>query len=191
SIIEALWGHDPPDSAAGTLQSYVSRLRRVLVPGGARGEAAKVLAWDSPGYKLVVGATALDAHRFESLADQGRGLLLAGDYESARGLLQEALALWRGPALLEFAHLDFAWGFASRLEERKLVATEDRIAADLRLGPHAAVVGGLGGGGGGGGGGGAPPPARAPAPSPGAGALPGGPAGGGPARPGRPPPHSA
>ena len=144
SIIEALWGHDPPDSAAGTLQSYVSRLRRVLVPGGARGEAAKVLAWDSPGYKLVVGATALDTHRFESLADQGRGLLLAGDYESARGVLQEALALWRGPALLEFAHLDFAWGFASRLEERKLVATEDRIDADLRLGRHAAVVGELG-----------------------------------------------
>jgi DNA-binding SARP family transcriptional activator len=144
SIIEALWGHDPPDSAAGTLQSYVSRLRRVLVPGGARGEAAKVLAWDSPGYKLVVGPTALDAHRFESLADQGRGLLLAADYESARDVLQEALALWRGPALLEFAHLDFAWGFAARLEERKLVATEDRIDADLRLGRHAAVVGELG-----------------------------------------------
>jgi DNA-binding SARP family transcriptional activator len=144
SIIEALWGHDPPDSAAGTLQSYVSRLRRVLVPGGARGEAAKVLAWDPPGYKLVVGSKALDTHRFEVLADQGRGLLLAGDYEAARALLEDALALWRGPALLEFAHLDFAWGFAAKLEERKLVATEDRIDADLRLGRHAAVVGELG-----------------------------------------------
>jgi DNA-binding SARP family transcriptional activator len=144
SIIEALWGHDPPDSAAGTLQSYVSRLRRVLVPGGARGEAAKVLAWDPPGYKLVVGAKALDTRHFEALADQGQGLLLAGDYEAARALLEDALALWRGPALLEFAHLDFAWGFAAKLEERKLVATEDRIDADLRLGRHAAVVGELG-----------------------------------------------
>jgi DNA-binding SARP family transcriptional activator len=144
SIIEALWGHDPPDSAAGTLQSYVSRLRRVLVPGGARGEAAKVLAWDPPGYKLVVGAKALDTNRFEALADQGQGLLLAGDYEAARTRLEDALALWRGPALLEFAHLDFAWGFAAKLEERKLVATEDRIDADLRLGRHAAVVGELG-----------------------------------------------
>jgi DNA-binding SARP family transcriptional activator len=144
SIIEALWGHNPPDSAAGTLQSYVSRLRRVLVPGGARGEAAKVLAWDSPGYKLVVGASALDVHRFEALADQGRGLLLASDAEGARAVLDDALALWRGPALLEFAHLDFAWGFAAKLEERKLVATEDRIDADLRLGRHAAVVGELG-----------------------------------------------
>jgi DNA-binding SARP family transcriptional activator len=144
SMIEALWGHHPPDSAAGTLQSYVSRLRRVLVPGGARGEAAKVLAWDPPGYKLVVGAKALDAHRFEALADRGRGLLLAGDPEGARELLDGALRLWRGPALLEFAHLDFAWGFAAKLEERRLAATEDRIDADLRLGRHAAVVGELG-----------------------------------------------
>jgi DNA-binding SARP family transcriptional activator len=144
SIVEALWGHSPPDSAAGTLQSYVSRLRRALVPGGARGEAAKVLAWDPPGYKLAVGATELDARCFEDLADQGRGLLLAGDYEAARATLDEALGLWRGPALLEFAHLDFAWGFAAKLEERKLVATEDRIDADFRLGRHAAVVGELG-----------------------------------------------
>jgi DNA-binding SARP family transcriptional activator len=144
SIIEALWGHNPPDSAAGTLQSYLSRLRRVLVPGGTRGEAAKVLAWDPPGYKLVVGAQALDAHRFEALADQGRGLLLAGDPEGARAVLDDALGLWRGPALVEFAHLDFAWGFAAKLEERRLVATEDRIDADLRLGRHAARVGELG-----------------------------------------------
>ena len=144
SMIEALWGNHPPDSAAGTLQSYVSRLRRVLVPGGTRGEAAKVLAWDPPGYKLVVGAKALDAHRFEALADRGRGLLLAGDPEGARELLDDALRLWRGPALLEFAHLDFAWGFAAKLEERRLAATEDRIDADLRLGRHAAVVGELG-----------------------------------------------
>jgi DNA-binding SARP family transcriptional activator len=144
SIIEALWGQNPPDSAAGTLQSYVSRLRRALVPGGPRGEAARMLAWDPPGYKLVVGSTALDTRRFETMADQGRGMLLAGDYAGARDMLAAALELWRGPALLEFAHLDFAWGFAAKLEERRLIATEDRIDADLRLGRHAAVVGELG-----------------------------------------------
>ncbi len=144
SIISALWGDSPPDSAAGTLQSYVSRLRRALVPGGARGEAAKVLAWDPPGYKLRIAADALDTRRFESLAEQGRAALLAGDAAGARELLEEALGLWRGAALLEFSHLDFAWGYAARLEERRLVATEDRIDADLRLGRHAAVVGELG-----------------------------------------------
>ncbi len=144
SIIDALWGNQPPDSAAGTLQSYVSRLRRALVPGGARGEAARVLVWDPPGYKLAVPADALDTHRFEKLADRGRSLLLADDPAGARPLLDEALALWRGPALLEFSHLDFAWGFAAKLEERKLVVTEDRVEADLRLGRHDAVVGELG-----------------------------------------------
>jgi len=144
SIIGALWGEEPPDSAAGTLQSYVSRLRRALLPGGARGEAAKVLAWDPPGYKLAVADDALDTRRFEALAEQGRAVLLAGDPGAARALLAEALDLWRGPALLEFSHLDFAWGFAARLEERRLVATEDRIDADLRLGRHAAVIGELG-----------------------------------------------
>jgi DNA-binding SARP family transcriptional activator len=144
SIISALWGDSPPDSAAGTLQSYVSRLRRALVPGGARGEAAKVLAWDPPGYKLTVAVDALDTRRFESLAERGRVALLAGDAAGARELLEEALGLWRGAALLEFSHLDFAWGYAARLEERRLVATEDRIDADLRLSRHAAVVGELG-----------------------------------------------
>jgi DNA-binding SARP family transcriptional activator len=144
SIISALWGDSPPDSAAGTLQSYVSRLRRALVPGGARGEAAKVLAWDPPGYKLTVPADALDTRRFESLAERGRVALLAGDAAGARELLEEALGLWRGAALLEFSHLDFAWGYAARLEERRLVATEDRIDADLRLSRHAGVVGELG-----------------------------------------------
>ncbi|HEX6418074.1 MAG TPA: BTAD domain-containing putative transcriptional regulator [Acidimicrobiales bacterium] len=144
SIIEALWGEDPPDSAAGTLQSYMSRLRRALVPGRPRAEGAKVLVWHPPGYRLAVDREAIDAYRFERLTDEGRALLDGGDPGAARRVLDEALGLWRGPALLEFSHLDFAWGFAARLEERRLVATEDRIAADLQLGRHAAVVGELG-----------------------------------------------
>jgi DNA-binding SARP family transcriptional activator len=148
TIIDALWGESPPDSAAGTLQSYVSRLRRALRPaGGGPGgatSAAKVLVWDPPGYRLVVPEGALDTGRFEALADAGRAQLQAGGARDARETLVAALGLWRGEALLEFSHLDFAWGFAARLEERRLVAVEDRIEADLRLGRHAAVIGELG-----------------------------------------------
>ncbi|HEX6166989.1 MAG TPA: BTAD domain-containing putative transcriptional regulator [Acidimicrobiales bacterium] len=143
ALIDALWGDRPPDSAAGTLQSYMSRLRRALSPG-ARGEGAKVLVWEPPGYKLVIDELALDSRRFERGADRGRTLLAEGDPAQARAVLDEALALWRGPALLGLNHLDFAWGFAAKLEERRLVATENRIEADLRLGRHAAVVGELG-----------------------------------------------
>src|SRR5690606_3178389 len=139
-----LWGDEPPASAAGTLQSYVSRLRRALAPAGAKGEGGRVIVWDPPGYRIAVEPDAVDAHRFERLADAGREALHAGDPATARSLLEEGLGLWRGPALLEFSHLDFAWGFAARLEERRLVATEDRIEADLRLGRHDEVIGELG-----------------------------------------------
>jgi DNA-binding SARP family transcriptional activator len=143
TIIDTLWGDTPPGSAAGTLQSYVSRLRRTL-GGGTRGAGSRILVWDPPGYRLAVDADGIDVHRFETLADQGRALLDAGDPARAHDVLTEALGLWRGTALLEFAHLDFAWATAAKLEERRLMATEDRIEADLQLGKHAAVVGELG-----------------------------------------------
>ncbi len=140
SLLDVLWGDDPPSSAAGTLQSYVSRLRRILEPGRSRGDAPSVLVWDPPGYRLDVASDHVDFRLFESRAEEGRALLDAEDAAAARAVLSEAIDLWRGPALLEFADQDFARGVAVRLEQRRLVALEDRIAADLRLGRHAAVV---------------------------------------------------
>ena len=55
-------------------------------------------------------------------------------------MLTEAEALWRGPALVEFADLEFARPTAVRLDQRRLTAIEDRFDAELRLGRHAAVV---------------------------------------------------
>jgi DNA-binding SARP family transcriptional activator/tetratricopeptide (TPR) repeat protein len=143
ALIEAVWSEHPPASAAGTLQSYVSRLRRQLEPGRAAGGDAKVLLWEPPGYRLDVDREQVDFRRFERLADEGRELLDAGDAAEARTVLLDADALWRGPALLEFADHEFARGVAARLEERRLVAIEDRIAAELALGRHTAVVGEL------------------------------------------------
>ncbi len=139
SIVDALWGEDPPASASGTLQSYVSRLRRQL----EKGEQARLLLWEPPGYRLAVDATDVDFLRFEALADQGRALLAAGNPADARAVLLEANALWRGPALVEYRDQDFAIGLVARLEDRRLAALEDRVAADLTLGRHAAVIGEL------------------------------------------------
>jgi tetratricopeptide (TPR) repeat protein len=58
-------------------------------------------------------------------------------------VLVEALSLWRGAPLGEFADHDFAAGPIARLDELRLVALEDRLAADLELGRHAAVIGEL------------------------------------------------
>ena len=64
TLLDALWGDDPPPSAAGTVQSYISRLRRSLEPVRAPGAAATVLVREPPGYRLAVDAAAVDARRF-------------------------------------------------------------------------------------------------------------------------------
>ena len=143
SLIDALWGEAPPASAAGTLQSYISRLRRHLEPERGRGADAQLLRRDPPGYRLAVDTDQVDFRRFEQLADDGRALLADGRPDEARAALAEAEALWRGPALVEFHGNETMAGVAARLEERRLAAIEDRIAADLALGRHTALIGEL------------------------------------------------
>ncbi|MDQ4069943.1 MAG: AAA family ATPase [Actinomycetota bacterium] len=143
SLVDILWGEDPPASAPGTLQSYISRLRRELEPGRGRGEEARLLRWEPPGYRLAVDADHVDFRRFELLADQGRALLSEGRAAEARDVLLDADALWRGPALVEYRDREFAMGLVARLEDRRLAAAEDRFAAELALGRHAAAVGEL------------------------------------------------
>jgi DNA-binding SARP family transcriptional activator len=135
SIIEAIWGDEPPASAIGMLQSYASRLRRCLQPVG--------LTWDDTGYRIDAAVDAFDHVRFEQLADEGRALLDANETERAAVVLRDAERLWRGAAFVEFADLDFASGIAARLDQRRLAATEDRITAELALGRHGALVGEL------------------------------------------------
>lgn len=143
ALVDILWGEDPPASAPGTLQSYISRLRRELEPDRARGAGATVLLWEPPGYRLAVDAGDVDFRRFEALADEGRALLAAGRAAEAREVLLAAGALWRGPALVEYRDREFALGLVARLEQRRLAAIEDRLAADLALGRHAAAIGEL------------------------------------------------
>jgi DNA-binding SARP family transcriptional activator len=140
ALIDIIWGDSPPDAAATTIQSYVSRLRRSLGARRDAGDPVKPLPYEAGGYRIDLSAATVDARGFESLADQGRALLHDGRAEEARSCLVEADSLWRGPALLEFRHLDFATGVATRLEERRLVAVEHRIEADLGLGRHAVVA---------------------------------------------------
>ena len=133
-LCDVLWD-DAPDSAAATLQSYVSRLRRfVELDGGA------TLVNRAPGYVLEVADTAVDAGRFEIGLAEGRDLL-AGDPVAALDRLDAALAEWRGDAFAEFAETEWIRPEAVRLEELRLVASEVRIDAQLRVGRHHEAVG--------------------------------------------------
>jgi DNA-binding SARP family transcriptional activator/tetratricopeptide (TPR) repeat protein len=121
-LIDALWEGERPRAARKTLQVYVSQLRKVL--GRDR------VHTKPPGYLLRVDGDELDLTRFQRLVDAGR--------------LKEALLLWRGPPLAEFAYERFAQGEIARLEELRLASLERRIAHELDAGRHAELVGELG-----------------------------------------------
>jgi YVTN family beta-propeller protein len=134
-LIDELWGNEPPEKAVQSVQVYVSRLRKLLPPD--------TLLTRAPGYLLEIEPDELDLRRFEHLLAEGHEALAGGDAERAATVLQEALALWRGPALAEFAFEPFAQTEIGRLEDLRLVAVEERIEADLVLGRHADLIGEL------------------------------------------------
>ncbi len=134
SAAEALWPAPPPAEAMRSLQVTVSRLRRSL---GAAGSALETVA---SGYRLAVEADAIDARRFETLVDAARAARVGGDAAAARRLLDDALGLWRGPALADVGFESFAQGEIARLEELRVAALEERIDARLAEGEHALVV---------------------------------------------------
>jgi predicted ATPase/DNA-binding SARP family transcriptional activator len=142
-LIDLLWGDDAPSTAGNTLQVYVSQLRKALEPTRTRRSPAQVLVRRAPGYVLEVAEDDIDAYRFERLVESGRAALAASDHDTAATVLRRALDLWRGPALADFGYEPFAQSEITRLEELRMAALEDRIAADLALGRHASFVGEL------------------------------------------------
>ncbi|MEC3952836.1 BTAD domain-containing putative transcriptional regulator [Nocardia sp. CDC153] len=131
ALIDGLWGEQPPEDAAGALQAAVSRLRRALRGVGT-------VEFGTGGYRLP-GIT-VDADRFEELVRQGRGELSAGRAEAAARILREALGLWRGPALGDVLDAPFAQATATRLDDLRSSAIEDRFEAELQLGQYADVL---------------------------------------------------
>src|SRR5918994_37357 len=131
-IVEELWGERAPPTAPKVVQNHVSQLRRVLTN--------TVLVTEGSGYTLRLEPGSLDLDRFEQLMREGRGALARDDAHAASAMLREALALWRGPPLADFAFDSFAQTEIARLEERRLVALEERIEADLALGLHVDLV---------------------------------------------------
>lgn len=141
-LFDVLWGAQPPESAANTLQTYVAHLRTALEPDRARRGAGRVLVTRPPGYLLSVPSDAIDAVRFERLAEQGRRELATAPGDAARSL-RAALALWRGEAFADFTFEPFVQADITRLTELRLTVLEDRVGAELALGEHHALVGEL------------------------------------------------
>ncbi|WP_048552215.1 AfsR/SARP family transcriptional regulator [Nostocoides japonicum] len=96
ALIEAIWGEQPPARSAQALETVVWRLRSVLEPDRAAGEAATVVRRLPAGYRLAVPPDAVDSHRFTALAERADEALDAGDAQLALELSETALSLWRG-----------------------------------------------------------------------------------------------
>jgi class 3 adenylate cyclase len=129
-LIDDLWD-EPPETAARTVQAYVSRLRHELPKGAIESRPG--------GYRLVLDGSNFDLEAFEHRAEEGHRALATGQSEEARRLLCSALALWRGPALAGLSS-DALRRQAERLEELRLTVLEDRLEADLRCARDAEIV---------------------------------------------------
>jgi DNA-binding SARP family transcriptional activator len=141
-IVDEVWGGRLPATGTKALAFHVSRLRDALAPGRRPGTPAGGLETEAGGYVLRVDPGAIDAVRFERLAREAHGRL-ADEPAVAHSMLVEALALWRGDALVDVAYAEFAQAEIRRLDELRLGALEDRLEAELALGEHLAAIGEL------------------------------------------------
>lgn len=131
-LVDAVWGEDPPTSAAKTLQSHVSRLRRALPPG--------LIETVDGGYRLAMSPQEVDAHRLDALLGGARHAVNVGNHHVAARLLDDAVTLWRGPPLVDLADGPLRRGWLARLEALHQAAIDLRIAAHLALGEHEQMV---------------------------------------------------
>jgi DNA-binding SARP family transcriptional activator len=127
-IVDDLWGEHSPDSAPHAVKVYVSTLRKAI--------GTATIATRAAGYALEIDPDRVDLHRFARLVDEAR----QAEPLVAAATLREALALWRGPPLADFAYEPFAQIEIARAEEQRLLALETRIDADLALGRHEELV---------------------------------------------------
>jgi DNA-binding SARP family transcriptional activator len=146
ALMEEIWGADLPRSAPTTLQTYILQLRRKLNEAAQcrpSGAAKSILATVHGGYRLALPSGCVDAHCFIELLGRGQEALRGADDPEASRLLGAALALWRGPMLVDVNHGRMLEIETLRLEETRLGALELRISAELRLGRHMDVLGEL------------------------------------------------
>ncbi|GAA2603165.1 BTAD domain-containing putative transcriptional regulator [Actinomadura fulvescens] len=132
-LIEDLWAGSPPGGSVNTLQTKISQLRRVL----GRDQVVR----EPAGYRLRLAGDAVDALRFQKLAERAR----AHDEPAVKGdLFADALALWRGPAYADVAESLFARSEITRLEELRLSVLEDQAEVRLTLGDYTMLATELG-----------------------------------------------
>lgn len=135
-LIDGLWGADAPRSAAGTVHSYLSRLRRHFCTVTGRGELIESIG---DGYLVPQDAAVLDVAQFEERLSKARTQSQCQETARAASLLGDALELWHGTALAGVPG-PYAQSRRVRLAELRMVATEEKLAMDIALGQHGVAM---------------------------------------------------
>lgn len=133
-LAEQVWNLEPPAGAAGTLHSYLSRLRAALGPLADR------VRTHSSGYTVELRDAELDIEVFRDLRERGRAATARGDLEGAAAAYTEALALWRGAPLADVPGGPWRDDAVRYWDEQELLTREELFAVELRLGRAAAVI---------------------------------------------------
>ncbi|HVV11283.1 AfsR/SARP family transcriptional regulator [Amycolatopsis sp.] len=131
-LIELAWPDgEAPDTARAVIHTQISRLRATFA-----GREDITLVREGSGYQLRLDPMLVDVFRFRALCTRAR----AAAGERRIELLEEALALWEGPALSSVAPEEVRLRVAAPLEEERLGALEDRFEAYLRLDRQAEII---------------------------------------------------
>ena len=137
-LIDGLWEGDIPRSAAGTVRTYISRLRRIL-PAGIAGQAGCLITAAGDGYALRLGSAVLDLDQFEGWLRDARSASQCQEKDRSAALLRAALGLWRGAALAGVPG-PYAKSRRVRLAELRMAAEQDMLAMDIAAGEYVAAI---------------------------------------------------
>ena len=144
-LVDRLWSDSTlPVDPMNALQIRVSKLRRALKAMGV----GDVVTREGVGYRATIEVSTVDALDF---ADRIRTARAATANAADNGGIRpahvqaydDALALWRGDPLSDFADEQWATAEAARLTELRLAAMTERAQAALALGQHLEVIGDL------------------------------------------------
>jgi DNA-binding SARP family transcriptional activator len=145
-ILEELWGVRPPNSAYNTLHTYIFQIRRWL--SDTLGTCSswvtnERLVTEPGGYVLKVPDQALDLCQFECFVRRGTTAVHHAEYDEAVHLFDQALELWGGGVPVAPRTAGLIQAKMTHLQEKRMLATEQRIGAELALGRHREVIGEL------------------------------------------------
>jgi DNA-binding SARP family transcriptional activator/WD40 repeat protein len=138
TLIDELYGAEALQTPDNRLQVVVSRLRRALA--GDPEQEPPVLLTQPAGYMLQVAPEQLDCAVFEQLIGRGRDALAMSRPKEAARLLDQAEALWRGPAFADLSLAEVTQVEIRRLDALRLEMRIDRLDADLMLGRHTELI---------------------------------------------------